>query len=77
MNDLKIAYDRVGDRTLSTARGRVKVFIMIIVVSLIGYCTAIQYQQYIQSFAESKQEVIKTFTHIEPTPSWKMVITYN
>lgn len=75
IQDTRTSFDRVGDRSYSTTEKKIKCLLVAILIFGIGYLIASQIQEYLQSFATTKKDMVEKFYPIENVPEWRAVVT--
>lgn len=73
-NDTKTQYDRVPDQSLKTERNRIITYILLFLVISLMYLIAHQMQDYLQSFATNKHNLVQKFYPIPDVPRWVLTI---
>ncbi len=78
--DQRDSFNRIGDRTLNSWKHefqRHTALVILLVCFIIGlaYYICKAQQEYIQSFAKTRVEMVTKFYPLEGVPTWKLIVT--
>lgn len=79
MEDLKSKFDRIGDRSLKTWRGKVKAVLLGAAILYFLIVTALLVSKYFDSFHRTTEQVRAEyqFKHLPQVPEWHITFTTN
>lgn len=73
MQDLNTKWDRIPEVLKKRILVKIAKVVLSIIIVAIMFTLSVQVQDYIKSFATTKQEMVKKFTKLDNVPTWRIV----